>query len=193
VHGTNSKEALEAMAVIITIIVAVVFIGAAAGGWARYNTRKLRASFGPEYETVAQAHDTPREVDRELRRRKSEHAGLDLHPIGPKDQEFYTTSWNSLQGGFLDAPSLSLSSAESLVAKVLDARGYPGEDPDEQLALLSVRYAHSLADYRAAQAISRHAKADPGAAGTEELRQALLSYHVLFTEILEDQDTGKVS
>ena len=176
------------MAIVITIIVAVVLIGSAVGGWFRYDKRRLRASFGPEYETVAQIHDTPREVDRELRRRKSVHGELDLRPISVEDQKFYATSWEHLQGDFLDDPTLSLISAEQLVTKLLDARGYPGADPDEQIALLSVEHANTLADYRTAQQISRHAQATPASTPTEDRRQALLSYHAFFNELLARAD-----
>jgi hypothetical protein len=176
--------------VIITIIVAVVLIGSAIGGWVRHNRRRLRASFGPEFATVAKEHDTPREVDRELRRRKNLHAELDLRTISPEEQEMYAASWDHVQAAFLDDPALSLSSAEQLVAKLLDTRGYPGKDEDEQLALLSVEHAHALADYRAAQRISRQMQQAPNSTGTEDMRQALLAYHVLFNELLADPDTA---
>ena len=174
------------MAILITIIVAVVFLGAAAAGWARYTKRRLRASFGPELKTVAQEQGSPRKVDRELRRRKKRHDELELHPISPEDQAYYATSWEHLQGEFLDDPSLALTGAERLVATVLEVRGYPGDDAQERLALLSVEHADSLAGYRTAQDVSRRALEDPTTIPTEELRQAMLSYLTLFNELLTD-------
>jgi len=176
------------MAVIITVLFAAVFLGAAATGWRRYEKRRLRASFGPELKTVASEHDGVREVDRKLRRRISLHNDLDLRVIGTEDREFYTVSWEHLQGEFVDSPSLALATAERLVATVLAARGYPGGDEAEQFALLSVEYATSLAGYRAAQQTSRRAAQDSAATPTEELRRAMLSYHALFTELLGDPD-----
>jgi hypothetical protein len=174
------------MAILITIIVALILIGAAVGGWARYDKRRLRASFGPELETVAQEQGSPRKVDRELRRRKKRHDALELQPISSEEQAYYTTAWEHLQGEFLDDPSLALTGAERLVASVLEARGYPGDDAEEQLALLSVEHAESLAGYRAAQDVSRRALEDPTRIPTEELRQAMLSYLTLFNELLAD-------
>lgn len=174
------------MVVIITVLFAAVFLGAAGAGWLRFNKRRLRASFGPELATVALAHEGVREVDRELRRRTRLHRDLTLHPIGPQDREFYATSWEHLQGEFVDDPTLALATAEQLVATVLGARGYPGGDQDEQLALLSVDFADSLAGYRAAQHTSRRATQDTVLTPTEELRQAMVSYHTLFTELLGD-------
>ena len=174
------------MAILITIIVIAVVLIAAAAGWVSYSKRRLRASFGPELETVAQDQGSARKVDRELRRRKKEHDALELRVIGPQDQAYYATTWEHLQGEFLDDPSLALTSAEKLVATVLTARGYPGDDAEEQLALLSVEHADSLAGYRAAQATSRRALEDPTSVPTEELRQAMLSYLALFNELLTD-------
>lgn len=178
------------MAVIIAVLFAAVFLGAAATGWRRYEKRKLRASFGPELKTVAMEHDGVREVDRELRRRTSLHNDLSLRAIGTEDREFYNSSWEHLQGEFVDSPSLSLATAERLVATVLDARGYPGADEEEQLALFSVKYATSLAGFRAAQQTSRRVAQDSAATATEELRRAMLSYHALFTELLGDPDAA---
>jgi hypothetical protein len=176
------------MAVIIAVLFAAVFLGAAATGWRRYEKRRLRASFGPELKTVASEHESVRDVDRELRRRTSLHNDLNLREIGTQDREFYNDSWEHLQGEFVDSPSLSLATAERLVATVLAARGYPGGDEEEQLALLSVKYATSLAGFRAAQQTSRRVTQNPGATSTEELRRAMLSYHALFTELLGDPD-----
>lgn len=174
------------MAILITIIVALVLLGSAAALWTRYDKRRLRASFGPELETVARQQGSPRNVDRELRRRKKRHDALELHAIGAEDQAYYATAWEHLQGEFLDDPSLALAGAERLVATVLEVRGYPGHDAEEQLALLSVEHAHSLAGYRAAQDVSRRALEDPTKIPTEELRQAMLSYLTLFNELLAD-------
>ncbi|HET9173374.1 MAG TPA: hypothetical protein VFN97_28345 [Actinospica sp.] len=175
------------MAILITIIVIAVVLIAAVAGWSSYSRRRLRTSFGPEVETVARQQGSARDVDRELRRRKKEHDALPLREISPEDQAYYATSWQNLQAEFLDDPSLALAGAEKLVAAVLTARGYPGDDQEEQLALLSVEHADSLAGYRAAQSTVRRAREEPSAASTEELRQAMLAHLALFDELLTDR------
>jgi hypothetical protein len=174
------------MTILITIIIVAVLLVVAAAGWANHRKRTLRASFGPEVQTVEQEHQSSREVDRELRRRKKRHEELPLRAIGPEDRERYTTAWEQVQREFLNDPSLALSHAEQLVATVLEARGYPGGDPEEQLALLSVEHADSLAGYRTAQQASRRSAENPTSVPTEELRQAMLSYLTLFDELLAD-------
>lgn len=181
------------MAILITIIVVVVVLAAAGFAWSARSKRKLRASFGPEVQTVAEDQGSARQVDRELRRRKKEHDALQLRAISPQQQENYATSWEHVQGEFLDDPALALVSSEKLVANVLEARGYPGGDAQEQLALLSVEYADSLAAYRDAQQVSRRASEDPRNIPTEELRQAMLAYLTLFNELLADSGAGTAS
>jgi hypothetical protein len=176
------------MAILIAIIIVVILLAAAVGGRA-LSKRRLRASFGPEVETVARERGSRREVDRELRRRKKEHAALELRSISPQDRENYADSWEHVQAEFLDDPSLALTSAERLVSHVLEARGYPGSDAEEQLALLSVEYADSLAGFRTAQEVSRRAHEDE-AIPTETLRRAMLSYLTLFNELLGAPSTA---
>jgi len=184
VAGGNLQEVI--VSIVFTIIAVIVLAVLVTMAVVEYNRRKLRAAFGPEYDRVAQQLGTRRGAYQELLRRKHEHGKLELRPVTVQDQEFYTTSWHHLQGEFLDDPALSLTDAEKLITGLIDFRGYPGEDPDEQLALLSVEHAGSLADYRSAQQISRHAHEDTASTSTEDMRQALLSYHVLFSDLLSD-------
>ena len=169
---------------IAMIVVAVVLLGSATVGWIGHRKRKLRKSFGPEYETVVQEHDSRQEVDRELLRRKRVHDRMSLNPVSVDDQAYYATSWGNLQGVFLDDPALALRGAGELVSRLLDARGYPDDDPGEQIALLSVDHADALGDYRRAQRISEHTRGTSVPVPTEEIRQALLSYHAMFNELL---------
>ncbi len=172
------------ISVIIAAVAAILLSTLAALGWVGHERRSLRKSFGAEYETVAQEKDTKQEVDRELLRRKRLHDKLRLRAISVVDQEYYTTSWARLQVGFLDDPALALSAARQLVSQLLTARGYPGDDADERLALLSVKHADTLADYRRAQRISEHVRTKSVSTPIEEIRQALLSYHTLFNELM---------
>lgn len=173
-----------AIGVIISIIAALLLLGLASLSRAVHEKRSLRRSFGLEYETVAQEHDSKQEVDRELLRRKRRHDTLRLQAISAQEQDYYTTSWEHLQAEFHDDPALALNVAGQLVSRLLAARGYPGDDPREQLALLSVNHADTLGDYRRAQRISEHLRTASVATPTEEIRQALLTYHTLFNELM---------
>jgi len=113
---------------------------------------------------------------------------LKLRPISAWDQNSFATAWGYLHGGFLDDPALSLSTAEQLVTRLLDARGYPEADQDEQLILLSAEDAGTLAGYRAARLISRNAREAPADTPVEDLCHALVSYHAFFNELLTGSD-----
>lgn len=117
-----------------------------------------------------------------------EGLSLKLRPISAWDQNFFATAWGYLHGGFLDDPALSLSSAEQLVTRLLDVRGYPEADQDEHLVLLPAEHAGTLADYRAARLISRNAREAPAGTPPEDLCRALVSCHAFFTELLLGSD-----
>ena len=96
----------------------------------------------------------------------------------------YAGRWTSIQEQFVDAPADAVSGAQFLVADVMTERGYPAErnDQDQVLADLSVEHSDTLDRYRAAEEIS--GKAAAGTASTEDLRQAMVYYRALFSELL---------
>jgi hypothetical protein len=170
--------------VVISVLAAVALCCVAVGCRARYGRRRLRAPFGAEVGRVAQEHGGPRAVDRELRRRKSLNDGLLLRAISAPDHDAFARSWSRLQHEFAANPASALSSAERLVAQLLDARGYPGVDAADQLALLSVEHPDVLAGYRRAQQVSRQTRTHPGTATARELSSSLASCRAVVVELL---------
>jgi hypothetical protein len=65
-------------------------------------------------------------------------------------------------------------------------RGYPVADDEEAMADLSVDHAPTVDRFCAAQRITANAAA--GNADTEDLRQALIHYRALFSDLLGDED-----
>jgi hypothetical protein len=75
---------------------------------------------------------------------------------------------------------------------VMGERGYPTEGYEQQVSDLSVEHASTIDRYRQAHDISAQAEAKK--ASTEDLRQAMVHYRTLFTELLdtgEDADAGR--
>ena len=151
-------------------------------GRTSYRRHRLRAAFGPEYDRVTRERHGVRAAERELVRRTRRHGTLRLRPIGPRAQNCYALSWSRLRGRFADDPLGAVLGAEQLVGNVATSRGYPEGASGERLALLSVRHPVALAGYREARSTSERGRA--GTATTEELREALGQYHVLFAELL---------
>jgi len=65
---------------------------------------------------------------------------------------------------------------------VMTERGYPTGEDEQVLADLSVEHAQTVGHFRAAQDLSRNAAT--GKAATEDLRQALIHYRELFSDLL---------
>jgi hypothetical protein len=170
---------------IITFVAVVLFIAViAASGRREHSKREIRTSFGPEYARVRSEYGGTRAADREFARRSQMHNRLRLEPISANDRDFYVTAWEHIRGGFLDDPASALSGAEQLVARLLEARGYPVDDQGEQLALLSVQHGGAMADYRQALWVSERLRADPASMPTEVKREALMQYQTLFEDLL---------
>ncbi|WP_194892512.1 hypothetical protein [Catenulispora pinisilvae] len=170
------------IAIAIVLVVAVV----AYSGRHEYAKRRIRTSFGPEYARVRAEQGGTRAADRELARRNQMHDRLRLEPISANDRDFYATSWQHIRGGFLEDPGVAVTSAAQLLARLLEAKGYPGDDQGEQLALLSVQYGPALADYRQALWVSERLRSDPASMPTEVKREALMQYQTLFEDLLTE-------
>jgi N-acetylglutamate synthase/N-acetylornithine aminotransferase len=89
-----------------------------------------------------------------------------------------------VKASFVDDPSTAVRDADALLGRVMLARGYPVADFEQRSADISVDHSPVLAHYRAAHEIAlRDAQ---GQATTEDLRQAVISSHVLFSELVEN-------
>jgi len=173
------------------IIVAVVIIGilVAAVWWysMRQRSAKLQERFGPEYErTVAEKGDT-RKAEDELTDRQKRVSKLEIKPLAADERRRFNDEWRAVQARFVDDPSAAVRDADTLVGRVMEARGYPVGDFEQRAADVSVDHPTVLEHYRAAHAVAlRHAQ---GQASTEDLRQAMVNYRSLFDELLEEQQT----
>lgn len=167
---------------IIAIIVVILIAAALLVGLSVVNRRRrLRDRFGPEYDRAVSEHGR-REAEAELAERERRVRHLDIKPLSPTARAQYASEWTAVQEQFVDAPQSAVTGAQTLVTAVMKDRGYPTEAFDQTVADLSVEHAATLDHYRAAHDISQ--RAGSGTASTEELRQAMIHYRALFTELL---------
>lgn len=168
---------------IVIAIVAIVVIAAVVVGVTRSRRRKqLQEGFGPEYDrTVAEA-PSRREAEAELQERRERHDELELSPLDDAARERYLREWEATQARFVDDPAGAIGDADGLIQQVMQDRGYPVDDFDQRAADLSVEHSDVVENYRAAHAISRSNV--HGDAGTEDLRQAMVHYRLLFQELV---------
>jgi len=173
--------------ILIAIAVVVVAGGIAAAARQR-RTAALRQRFGPEYDRTVEALEDQRAAEANLRERERQRARLDIRPLPQDARERFAQEWRDGQERFIDEPAEAVVTADGLVYDVMEARGYPMGDFDSQADLVSVDYPELVENYRVARAIREQAQEQ--AATTEDLREALLRYRSLFSELLEARDVG---
>ena len=170
---------------LVIAVAAVVVVAAALGWyWARtQRTQRLRRRFGKEYErTVHQEGDLRRaEAALEARARRVER--LHIRSLSDDDRRRYSSAWMEVQTRFVDDPKSAVTAADRLVGEAMTARGYPVGDFEQRVEDISVDHPNVVMNYRAAREIADHHTA--GQASTEDLRQAMVHYRALFSELLE--------
>ena len=171
-------------ALVVLLVVAVVLVVAAAAIYLTQQKKRsehLREQFGSEYErTVSDAGRARGE--RELKQREERVEKLELRDLTNEERESYARRWKDVQADFVDKPETAITEADSLVQEVMAARGYPVGDFDQRTADLSVQHAGVLDHYREGHAISEAHRRSPRS--TEELRQAMIHYRALYSELL---------
>jgi hypothetical protein len=167
----------------IIIITAVVLASVA---WYVVNQRRtehLRERFGPEYERTAREMGGVRKAEAALQERERRVKRLNIRPLAPDDSARFNSEWRDIQRRFVDDPIGATAQADRLVGEVMLARGYPFVDFEQRVEDVSVDHPHVVSNYRAAREIVR--RHNRGEATTEDLRQALVHFRALFTDLLE--------
>lgn len=176
---------MSAAATVTILVVIVLIIAVAAVSTMAARRRRLRQRFGPEYDRLVVDQQSQRKAEAELASRERRVRNLEIRPLSPTARLEYTAQWASIQERFVDQPAAAVGQAQELVTAVLDDRGYPTEGFDQILADLSVEHARNLEHYRAAHSISE--SASDGSATTEDLRQAMIHYRAMFSDLLGEE------
>ncbi len=173
---------------ILILVVVVAVIGIAAVAFVLVRKRRsenLRKRFGPEYDRVLKQEGDPRKAEGVLEFREKRREKFKIRPLSAADKSSFAVRWNEVQSRFVDDPRGSVTVADGLVTEVMQARGYPIGEFDQRAADISVDHPVVVENYRSAHEIAlRHGA---GKASTEDLRQAMVHYRVLFQELLEER------
>lgn len=188
------------MGTVVGIIIAVVLIVIAVGiaffivSRRRAETERrrseLRQQFGPEYDRAADEYGSEDSAEQMLLARKERVSRLTIRPVSGPDRIRFANAWQSVQAEFVDDPASAVGKADSLVAQVMEARGYPVGDFEQQASNVSVEHPDVVENYRAGHRIALQQQ--EGQATTEDLRQAMIHYRALFSDLLDfpqDQTT----
>ncbi|MFG2262574.1 hypothetical protein [Streptomyces sp. NPDC048720] len=179
------------IAVIVVVAALVLAATLVMRGRGRQGGPDLKRRFGPEYQRTVARHDgDAKAAERELTERLERHGKLRERPLEPAEREQYSARWTAVQERFVEAPREAVAEADRLLSDLAAFRGYPeGGRYEEQVAALSVHHAQHVEGYRR---VHRVGQAGPGAgagesaAGTEELRTALMDARALFDDLMND-------
>ena len=130
-----------------------------------------------------EAAGSEKKAQTELDGRRKHVETLNIRPLSVKEREHYQADWTAVQSKFFDQPGEATIEADHLVAEVMQLRDYPLSSFEERAADISVQYPALVSNYRATREIA--IRNEQHHAGTEDLRQAMISYRSLFDELLK--------
>jgi hypothetical protein len=171
------------IAIVVVAVIALVAVGAS-----KRRTAMLRDRFGPEYDRAVEGRDGRRAAEADLRAREKQRAQFDVKPLPESTRLRFADEWRDVQEHFVDQPAQAATAADTLVTRVMEARGYPMKDFDAQAELVSVDHPGTVENYRIAHALRQRSETQQ--ASTEDLREALLRYRSLFDELLRPGGNG---
>lgn len=169
---------------VVVILTAVAF----SRRQARLRRAQLQDRFGAEYDRAAYELGSSSKADRELAARARRVERLALRELSGVERSRFASQWSAVQAQFVDDPAMAVRSANDLINQAMRARGYPVEGFEQRAADLSVDHAAVIHHYRAARAIAE--ANHHGRASTEDLRQAMVHYRVLFGDLLQDPNAA---
>jgi hypothetical protein len=171
--------------VVVLSAVAIVFVVAIASRQrARARTVQLRHRFGPEYDRAVDEFGSLGRAERELAKRARHVAHLQFRELSDAERASFASSWNRIQGQFVDDPAAAVVRANELIKEVMRAQGYPVDDFEQRVVDLSVDHASVVQHYRAARALAESTR--DGRLNTEDLRQAVVHFRALFADLLQN-------
>ena len=169
----------------IIVVAAVVLVAIVV--WrarAAKKTRTLQGRFGPEYDRTLDSAESRRDAEADLKARAERRDELDIRPLAPGARERYVAEWQRVQARFVDDPEGAVRESDMLIQQVMSDRGYPMDDFDQRAADISVDHPDVVENYREGHRLTRAAAMGDGT--TEDLRQAMVHYRVLFDDLLEE-------
>ena len=176
--------------VVLVVVLVLVIVVIALWAWSRSRRRDaLRSTFGSEYDRTVEERGSRAEAERDLARRAERHDALQIRPLSPERRDRYADGWQQVQAHFVDDPRGAMTEADDLVQRVMQERGYPTGSFEQQAADLSVEHADVLDHYRQAHAVID--LRDQGKPTTEQMREAMVHYRALFTELLDTGTAGQ--
>ena len=174
---------MDNVTTIVIILAALVALAGVAWLFWAARRKRLREQFGPEYDRAVNSFGDRGKAEKELLRREGRRRKFEIRVLSPAEQQRFTEAWRWDQSRFVDDPAPAVAQAHRLVTELMETRGYPASDFEQQASDLSVDHPVVVENYRLAHEL--YQKHQRGAASTEDLRAAMLHYRRLFEELLD--------
>jgi hypothetical protein len=179
----NTTQMLVLIGALVVVAIAVVALIRARTTRHRHDDLKQR--FGPEYDREVERHGgSIARAERELAGREQRVRAQHVRQLPEVERVKFASDWSNLQTRFVDDPAGAVQAADELIQGVMLARGYSSDSFDQRVADLSVEHSGVVQHYRAARVLADANR--EGRANTEELRQAVVHYRALFSELLAE-------
>jgi FtsZ-interacting cell division protein ZipA len=187
---------------IIIIVVAVVVILLLALYFAARRRRaqrseqqreRTREEFGSEYDRTAQERGSEEEAERELRERRGQ-VERQVEPLSEESRGRYEERWSEVEQVFVENPGRSIELADRVVMEILEERNFvsdPSQSDEETERSLAVMHPDVADDYREARRIRADVVGTTSEGSseeetTEELRQVIRKYRVVYQRLVRD-------
>jgi hypothetical protein len=171
---------------VAVIVSAIIVVGAIAYVVTKQRSQRLKTRFGPEYNRTIEETGSKTKAEAKLEKLARRVDRFKINPLSPAARADFVATWQQIQGLFVDDPKGALTEADRLIQRIMTARGYPVTDFDQRAADVSVDHPLVVEHFRAGHEISlRHSQ---GRASTEDMRQAMIHYRTLFTELAEEPE-----
>jgi hypothetical protein len=174
--------------IIIIGVLVLVIVGLLLGSAfsKRQRSKKYTAKYGSEYDHTVKSLGGHTKAQTEMDKRQKHVDSLDIRSLSLPEREKYLSEWKAVQAKFIDQPGPATVEADHLIMEVMQLRNYPVSDFEQRAADISINYPDLVTNYRQARAIA--IKNEQHKADTEELRQALVHYRALFSELLVTEE-----
>jgi len=172
-----------AIAAVAAVALIVVFAVVSATRKKRRQSH-LQERFGPEYERTVSAEGR-KEGERRLSTVEKEHDELEIKPLSSGARERYLEEWRQTEARFVNDPEDAARSADRIIVRVLEDRGYPTDsDTDDKAAHVAAEHPDVVERYRHGHDMLA---ADDDDHETENLRKAMIDFRAVFDELVVDE------
>jgi hypothetical protein len=166
-----------AAAIIAAAVLVIAFIRI------RARRARLKERFGREYQRAV-ADEGVGPAESRLSGIESEREELQLRDLPAATRERYLDEWRQAEARFVSDPRDATRAAERLVIRVLHERGYPEDDEQNLVSLVSADHPDVADRYRHGHAML---ESIDGAPSTENLRKAMLDFRAVLEDVLQGE------